>query len=561
MLPPRPAPRLLFAVPVFCLAAGCHPPPAPHTALPPVRVTVVAQDETDQQDTTRFTGIVTANRQVDVSFQVGGYIEQILQIRGSDGQRRLVQEGDSVQTGTTLAQIRVTDYTARVQQAQAQQAQAQAGVAQAQGGQAQAQASLELAGAGLREAQAGQDASTAQVAEARTAGLQADQQIEAARIATEQAQQQRTETQAAVEQAQAGVAEAQAALTRADQDFVRAEALYKTESLTKTGYDAARAAAEGTQARKQQAVQQVQQAKAKVLEAEAQIRAAQNRIAQAQTQKTVSETKIVQAQAQSRVRASQIAEAQAHVASAQAGLRTAEALFRSAQAGERGANAQAAGARIPLGNTAVTAPISGIVLARRIEIGTLVAPGTVAFTLADAAHMKVIFGVPDTQVAALRKGWQVSILVDTMAQSPLLGSITNIAPAADPRTRVFNVEVTVANPQQRLKIGMIATLDLAAGAGNGVRKKGNGAAVPVAALIRSADSPAGYAVMVVTKEGAKTVAHLRTVQVGVISGNQVAVQGVRPGEQIITTGANLVRDGEPVRIITTTGEGDLGTQE
>lgn len=558
---PRPTSRLLLAAPALFLSAGCHPQEAPHPTLPPVSVAIAAQDEADQEQMSRYTGSVTANRQVDVSFQEGGYIAQILQLRGSDGQRRLVQEGDPVQAGTTLAQIRVSDYTARVQQAQAQLAQAQAGVAQAQGGQAQAQAALALADAGLREALAGQEAGTAQVEEAQAASRQADQQIEAARIAAEQAQQQRNETQAAAGQAQAGVAEVQAALTRARQDFERAEALYKTESLTKTDYDAARAAYEGSQARKQQAVQQVQQAQAKVQEAGAQIQAARNRIAQAQTQRTAAETRITQAQAQSKARTSQIAQARARVASAQSGLRTAEAQFRAAQAGESGAKAQFAGARIPLGNTAVTAPISGIVLARHIEIGTLVGPGTVAFTLADVSRMKVNFGVPDTQVTALRKGRPASILVDVMARSPLPGSITNIAPAADPRTRVFTVEVTVANPQQRLKVGMIATLDLPASGGNGERQKGEGAAVPVAALIRSTASAAGYAVMVVTKEGANTVAHLRTVQVGVISGNQVRVQGVRPGDQIVTTGADLVRDGEPVRITTTTGKGDVGTQE
>jgi multidrug efflux system membrane fusion protein len=552
--------RTLLAAPVLVLAAGCRPPAASHSPVPPVGVAIAQQDDTAQQNQSRYTGSVTANRQVDVAFQEGGYIEQILQVPGQDGRRRLVQEGDTVAAGATLAQIRASDYTARVQQAQAQQAQAQAAVAQAQGGQAQAQATLELAQAAVREARAGQEASAAQVAEAQAASKQADQQIEAARIATQAAQQQRNEAQAAVGQAQAGVDEAQAALTRAHQDFDRADALFKTESLTKTDYDAARAAYEGAQAKRQEAVTQVRQAQAKVQEATAQIQSAQNRIAQAQTQRTAAETRITQAQAQDKARSSQISQAQARVASAQSGVRTAAAQLQSAQAGERSANAQLAGARVPLGNTAVTAPISGIVLARQVEIGTLVGPGTVAFRLADVSRMKVVFGVPDTQVTILRKGQQTPIRVDVLPQTPLLGTITNIAPSADPRTRVFNVEVTVANPEQRLKVGMVATLDLPDG-GRGAHTPRGGVSVPVAALIHAPGSAAGYAVMVVMKEGEKTVAHLRTVQVGVIAGNQVAVQGVQAGEQVVTTGVNLVRDGEAVRITGTTEEGDLGTQE
>jgi multidrug efflux system membrane fusion protein len=541
--------------------AGCHHQEATPNALTPVNVSVAQEVQAGQAGLSRYTGSVTANTQVDIAFKEGGYVEQILQVRAHDGRMHLLQQGDFVRAGTLLAQVRQSDYAARVQQAQAQQAQMQAGVAQALSGQAQAQAAEEQAAAGWQEAQAGQQASQAQVEEARAASQQAEQQIEAARIAQQQAEQQRDEAQASVGQAQAGVAEAQAGLTRAHQDYTRAEALYKSESLTKTDYDAARANYDASQAKRQQAVQQVQQAQARRKEATSQIQAAQNKLEQAQTQLTAAQTKIAEALAQDKTRQAQVAEAQARVRAAKSGLKTAQAQVQQAQAQGRGALAQLTSARIPFSDTGLRAPTSGVILDRHIEIGTLVQPGTLAFTLADVSRMKVVFGVPDVQVQTLRLGQRVPVHVDVLSQSALDGRITAISPAADSRTRVFNVEVTVPNPQQRLKVGMIATLDLPGiSDGSSAYTGSGGILVAGESLLHSSDQPDGYAVMVISEENGKAVARRRDVQLGPVYGNQVAVRGLKAGEQVITTGAAMVYDGEAVRVVGKAA-GDNGAQD
>ena len=51
-------------------SSGSAAPP-----VPPVGVAIAQQDEADQEQMSRYTGSVTANRQVDVSFQEGGYID------------------------------------------------------------------------------------------------------------------------------------------------------------------------------------------------------------------------------------------------------------------------------------------------------------------------------------------------------------------------------------------------------------------------------------------------------------------------------------------------------
>ena len=59
-------------------------------------------------------------KQVDLAFKVGGYIQEILQVQGVDGQKRNAQEGDRVVKGTVLARVREIDYVVKRNEAQAQ---------------------------------------------------------------------------------------------------------------------------------------------------------------------------------------------------------------------------------------------------------------------------------------------------------------------------------------------------------------------------------------------------------------------------------------------------------
>jgi len=125
------------------------------------------------------------------------------------------------------------------------------------------------------------------------------------------------------------------------------------------------------------------------------------------------------------------------------------------------------------------------------------------------------------------------------------GPNTRISPAADANSRVFHVEVTWPNPRDQLTVGFIGALETG-------EDKGAGAAavVPLTALVRPKEDPAGYAVFVVQEQDGKPVARLRKVKLGDTFGNTIAVMdGVQPGERVITTGAALMVEGTPVQII------------
>src|SRR4030095_5568357 len=125
------------------------------------------------------------------------------------------------------------------------------------------------------------------------------------------------------------------------------------------------------------------------------------------------------------------------------------------------------------------------------------------------------------------------------------GTDHGVSPSGDPRSRVFNIEVTVPNQQQQLKAGMIASLQT-----SGEKPSEQVPTVALGAIMRSQNNPKGYAVFVVEKSAGKTMARLRDVQLGEVYGNTiVATAGLRPGDQVVVTGGTLLRDGDPVAII------------
>ena len=78
-------------------------------------------------------------------------------------------------------------------------------------------------------------------------------------------------------------------------------------------------------------------------------------------------------------------------------------------------------------------------------MGTLVGPATNGFTIADTQSVKAVFGVPDTSIGRVKLGQQSGHLHRCLSQ-PFAGRVRAISPAADPKSRVFSVEVTIPNP-------------------------------------------------------------------------------------------------------------------
>jgi multidrug efflux system membrane fusion protein len=157
-----------------------------------------------------------------------------------------------------------------------------------------------------------------------------------------------------------------------------------------------------------------------------------------------------------------------------------------------------------------------------------------------------VFGVPDTELEALRLGSRQSVTAEAFRGRDFEGRITRIAPMADPKSRVFEVEITIPNPDEELKPGMIAALKL----NEMALGKTAVTVLPLNAVIRSPGHSGRFAVFVVDEKVGPPVARLREVELGEFLGNQVPIEaGLADGERVVVMGASLVSDGEPVQVI------------
>ena len=223
---------------------------------------------------------------------------------------------------------------------------------------------------------------------------------------------------------------------------------------------------------------------------------------------------------------------------------SAKAQLDSTAASVSGAKAQVSEANVALGYCELKAPFSGWVVKRSIDLGTLVGPATNGFTLADTRSVKAVFGVPDTSMDRVKLGQHLSISTDALPQQ-FAGRVSAISPSADPKSRVFSVEVTIDNAKEQLKSGMIASLAL-----SGAQLPQAVLAIPLSAVIRDPGRVDSFAVMVAEGSGETETAHLRPVELADTYGNMIAAKGgIAVGERVITTGVSLIKDGDKVRVI------------
>jgi len=341
---------------------------------------------------TRYSATINPASRVDVAFKVGGYVQRVGTARGVDGHSRLLQEGDHVSAGQTIAEVRVGDYEQKLAEAKA------------------------------------------------------------------------------------GLAEATAAREQAQIDFDRASRLSSTESVSKAELDATRVKLDTVAAR---------------------LDGARVRVAQAQT---------------------------------------------------------------AIDDTKVRSPMSGVIVKRNVEVGTLAAPGTVVCSIADTATVKVVFGVPDTEIEQLRLGTRQVVTTEALRGRDFEGRITRIAPVADPKSHVFEVEITINNGEGELKPGMIAALKL-----NDPSARPPLAVLPLNAVVRSPGTKGRFAVYIVVQKqsplgpsggagGAERsdtmIARLKEVELGEFLGNQIPIRaGLADGDRVVVMGASLVSNGEPVQVI------------
>lgn len=188
-------------------------------------------------------------------------------------------------------------------------------------------------------------------------------------------------------------------------------------------------------------------------------------------------------------------------------------------------------ARRQYNDTRITAPISGVLTARPVEIGTTLMPGAQVATIVDISQLKVKVNVPEADVFKLRNGDRVAIATDVYPGESFEGHVSMIGAKAD-EAHTYPVEVTLRNNSNHpLRAGMFGKV-----AFTSIPRR-NVLSIPREALVGSVKKPQVYVVQ------GKT-AKLHDIVVGAEIGTNIEVlSGIGHGETIVVSGQNNLRDG------------------
>jgi multidrug efflux pump subunit AcrA (membrane-fusion protein) len=219
--------------------------------------------------------------------------------------------------------------------------------------------------------------------------------------------------------------------------------------------------------------------------------------------------------------------------------------------------------RSALGETVVRAPIAGVVGGRNAEIGQLASASTPLFVIGDPSSMRVTITLTQAMLGYIETGTPVHVFSDAAPDRPLAATIARISPFLHAVTRTTNAEIDIDEQGAQLRPGMFVNVDVLYG------ESDEGVLVPNNALyhdprdgregiwlasVEEANRPlepgsAGDAPRSeLDPSGPVTVAF---VPVKIVARGRLAtaVDGVTPGQWVVTVGHELLADNETGKAI------------
>jgi cobalt-zinc-cadmium efflux system membrane fusion protein len=177
----------------------------------------------------------------------------------------------------------------------------------------------------------------------------------------------------------------------------------------------------------------------------------------------------------------------------------------------------------------VPSPITGKITARNAAPGDFVQPGTVPapYAVADISRVWVNASVAESDMPLVRRGQSIHVAVMAYPGREYTGDITTVGATVDPQLHRGLVRAEIEDPKHELLPGMFASFVIVTG------EPLNAVAVPVDGVVREGDGT-----MTVWSTTDRRRFTKRTVRIGLQNAGYAQIlEGVRPGEQIVTKGA------------------------
>ncbi|MFC1695302.1 efflux RND transporter periplasmic adaptor subunit, partial [Pseudomonadota bacterium] len=190
-----------------------------------------------------------------------------------------------------------------------------------------------------------------------------------------------------------------------------------------------------------------------------------------------------------------------------------------------------------LAHTVIRAPFDGQLGLRRVSMGSIVSPSTIITTLDDTSQIKLDFDVPEVFLARLERGLMVTAHSAAWPDLEFHGEVISIDTRVDPVSRTITVRALLPNEPSRLRAGMFLTVSM-------LKEDVVSLLIPEQALIPERSKQFVFVV------NDQDLVERREVITGRRRPGQVEVlEGLSPGELVVTEGTQSARPGQPVRIV------------
>jgi multidrug efflux pump subunit AcrA (membrane-fusion protein) len=219
----------------------------------------------------------------------------------------------------------------------------------------------------------------------------------------------------------------------------------------------------------------------------------------------------------------QIEDAEASFLEAEAGVAEAVAAIAAAEAQIEGAKNVVTAAEVALGHAVIAAPLDGVVTERLVEVGDLALPGRPLLVLLDPKALRFEADIREGLVARVREGMKLEVEIPAAAAT-VEGTVSEIIPAADPRSRTFRARIDLPAAEGAYP-GMFGRLRLPVGEREIVR-------IPAVALVR-----VGQLETVVVRDGGLWARRYVTTGRALPGGAVEVLSGLQGGEEIGLAGS------------------------
>lgn len=201
-------------------------------------------------------------------------------------------------------------------------------------------------------------------------------------------------------------------------------------------------------------------------------------------------------------------------------------------------------ASVSIANTEIRAPFSGVITAKLIEIGTVVGAGTPIFKIETPSTLKIKTEIPEKDISYVSLGQPVLLFPPHNPEQQSNGIISKIEPTANPYSHKTGLEIEFDNPDKTIKIGSLFNLTL--------RKehKTDALILPLSAVLNL------YGETFVFKVNTDQTVQKVLVQTGILAKQNLEIlSGISPTDQVVIKGNNHLRNGDKVKIISTSASG------